>query len=118
MTKIQIRNGKRPIKVVLYDPNTPSKQPPFQNYECIEKMSQKDILIQSPMNIVTHIFRSVCPVTGQPDYATLLISGINTTLTYKKLLNYILSFREKPGFHETCIEKIFTELPFTGNVPK
>ncbi|MDQ6621633.1 MAG: NADPH-dependent 7-cyano-7-deazaguanine reductase QueF [Pseudomonadota bacterium] len=58
----------------------------------------------------TRLFRSLCPVTGQPDYGTVMISQCGVTLDRCALLRYLVSFRNEPGFHEHCVETIFIDL--------
>ena len=49
-------------------------------------------------------FTSVCPVTGQPDFAHLVIDYIpeQSIVESKSLKLYLASFRNHPGFHEQC----------------
>lgn len=49
-------------------------------------------------------FTSVCPVTGQPDFAHLVIDYVPDRLLVesKSLKLYLWSFRDHPGFHEGC----------------
>ena len=56
------------------------------------------------------IFRSLCPVTGQPDWATIRVSYSGKLINYQKLFSYLLSFRNSQAFHEECVEKIFSDL--------
>ena len=58
----------------------------------------------------THLFRSYCPVTHQPDWATLVIAYQGYPIDPKKLLGYLIHFRNHRAFHEHCIEQIFIEL--------
>ena len=58
----------------------------------------------------SHLFRSVCPVTGQPDYASVRIAYRGARLDRAGLLAYLVSFRMHPGFHEHCVERIFVDL--------
>ena len=60
--------------------------------------------------LVTRLFRSVCPVTGQPDYASVQIRYRGTKIDRSGLLRYLVSFRRHPGFHEHCVERIFADL--------
>ena len=52
-------------------------------------------------------FRSICPVTSQPDWATIYIYSKTNSLDRKFLNKYLLSFREQGDFHESCIIQIF-----------
>ena len=56
------------------------------------------------------VFRSLCPVTGQPDWATIRVTYSGKRINYQKLFSYLLSFRNSQAFHEECVEKIFSDL--------
>jgi 7-cyano-7-deazaguanine reductase len=60
--------------------------------------------------LVTHLFKSNCPVTGQPDWASLQIHYHGPRLDRAGLLRYLVSFREHADFHEHCVERIFQDL--------
>lgn len=57
-------------------------------------------------------FSCHCPLTGQPDYATLEISYVprNRALESKSLKNYLWSFRDTRGFHEDIVNVILDDL--------
>ena len=55
-------------------------------------------------------FRSLCPVTAQPDWATIIIDYEGPTLDRSCLYSYLMSFRNHQGFHEACCERIAGEL--------
>jgi 7-cyano-7-deazaguanine reductase len=56
------------------------------------------------------LFRSLCPVTSQPDWATIYISYNGNSIQHDGLLRYLLSYRNHQAFHEECVERIFTDL--------
>jgi 7-cyano-7-deazaguanine reductase len=56
------------------------------------------------------LFRSVCPVTGQPDYASVRLAYRGARIDRAGLLAYLVSFRRHPGFHEHCVERIFIDV--------
>lgn len=58
----------------------------------------------------TDLFRSVCPVTGQPDYASISIAYAGPRIDRAGLLRYVVSYRQHAGFHEHCAERLFTDL--------
>lgn len=60
--------------------------------------------------LVSRLFRSNCPVTGQPDWATVQVAYQGPRLDREALLRYLISFRRHSGFHEQCVERIFTDL--------
>lgn len=73
-----------------------------------------DFLTHGPIQVeeclYSNLLRSNCPVTGQPDWATLIISYAGKEISRSGLLRYIISFREHTGFHENCVEQIFLDL--------
>ncbi len=60
--------------------------------------------------LFTRLFRSVCPVTGQPDYASVQLAYRGSRIRHDGLLRYLVSFRRHPGFHEHCVERIFADV--------
>lgn len=58
----------------------------------------------------SHLLRSLCPVTGQPDWATLYLSYRGRALEAESLLRYIIAFRQHQEFHEQCVERMFVDL--------
>ena len=56
------------------------------------------------------LLKSNCPVTGQPDWATVDIACRGPRIDRASLLRYLVSFREHAGFHEQCVEQIFVDL--------
>lgn len=60
--------------------------------------------------LFSNLLRTKCPVTGQPDWATLIIRYAGRKIVPESLLGYIVSLREESGFHETCVEMIFNRI--------
>ncbi len=60
--------------------------------------------------LYSRLFRSLCPVTGQPDYASIGIAYRGRRIDHAGVLRYLVSFRQHPGFHEDCVERIFVDL--------
>ena len=58
----------------------------------------------------THLFRTLCPVTGQPDWGSIAISWRGRLLDRRRLLTYLVSFREEASFHENVTERIFVDV--------
>ena len=58
----------------------------------------------------SQLLKSNCPVTGQPDWATVDIAYRGPRIDRAGLLRYLVSFREHAGFHEQCVERIFVDL--------
>lgn len=60
--------------------------------------------------LVSRIFRSLCPVTAQPDWATVTIAYRGPKIEKGGLLGYLASYRNHQGFHEECCERIFIDV--------
>lgn len=60
--------------------------------------------------LVSNLFESNCPVTGQPDWASVQISYTGAQIDQAGLLRYLVSFRGHGDFHEHCVERIFMDL--------
>jgi len=60
--------------------------------------------------LCSELLKSNCPVTGQPDWASIHIDYHGPRIDHAGLLRYLVSFREHTGFHEHCVERIFTDL--------
>jgi len=61
-------------------------------------------------------FRSICPVTSQPDWGNIYIYSSTNTLNKKEIYNFLFSLRNHGGFHEHCVEKIFLYIKETFSV--
>lgn len=55
-------------------------------------------------------FRSLCPVTDQPDIAKIYIKGSLSDIDKSNIQNYLGTYFDVNTFHEACIEQIFTNL--------
>lgn len=60
--------------------------------------------------LVSHLLKSNCPVTGQPDWASLQIRYAGPRIARDGLLRYLVSYRNHSDFHEQCVERIFMDL--------
>ncbi len=58
----------------------------------------------------SHLLRTNCPVTGQPDWASVLIAYRGPRIDDHALLKYLVSFRNHNDYHEQCVERIFMDL--------
>ena len=61
-------------------------------------------------SLCSSLFRSTCPVTGQPDYADVFIRYRGPRIDRAGLLRYLVSFRRHAAFHEACVERIFVDI--------
>jgi 7-cyano-7-deazaguanine reductase len=112
------------VQVSLYLPDslTPLTLSPWQDH-CIDHLDieitqytcdagllgcDPDTVIKE--TLVSHLFRSLCPVTGQPDWASVRIHYCGPRLCHDSLLRYLCAYRQHGGFHEQCIERIFCDI--------
>lgn len=58
----------------------------------------------------SHLLRSLCPVTEQPDIGSVLINYTGPQIDRAGLLRYIVSYREHKDFHEACVERMFIDI--------
>jgi 7-cyano-7-deazaguanine reductase len=60
--------------------------------------------------LLSQLLKSNCPVTGQPDWASVRIDYRGPRIDPAALLRYLVSFRDHCEFHEQCVERIFVDL--------
>ncbi|HCO59355.1 MAG TPA: NADPH-dependent 7-cyano-7-deazaguanine reductase QueF [Porticoccaceae bacterium] len=60
--------------------------------------------------LYSHLFKSRCPVTNQPDWASISISYRGKPIDHASLLGYLVSYRHHQAFHEQCLEQIFIDI--------
>ncbi|WP_112123005.1 NADPH-dependent 7-cyano-7-deazaguanine reductase QueF [Haemophilus influenzae] len=60
--------------------------------------------------LVSHLLKSNCLITNQPDWGSLHIHYVGKKINQEKLLRYVVSFRQHNEFHEQCVERIFCDL--------
>ncbi len=60
--------------------------------------------------LTSHLLKSNCLVTGQPDWGSVQISYTGPQIDQAGLLQYIVSFRNHNEFHEQCVERIYMDV--------
>jgi 7-cyano-7-deazaguanine reductase len=60
--------------------------------------------------LVSHLLKSNCLVTGQPDLGSVQIRYVGPQIDQERLLQYLIGFREHNEFHEQCVERIFMDI--------
>ena len=56
------------------------------------------------------LLKSNCPVTGQPDWASVVVRYRGPRIDRAGLLRYLVSFRDHAEFHEQCVERLFADV--------
>ncbi len=84
--------------------------------ECTRYQPAPELLsantLEAPVTetLVSHLLKSNCLVTGQPDWGSVQISYSGHQIDQAGLLQYIVSFRNHNEFHEQCVERIFMDI--------
>lgn len=60
--------------------------------------------------LTSALLKSNCPVTGQPDWASVTLRYRGAPIDREGLLRYLVSFRDHAEFHEQCVERIFNDV--------
>ena len=68
--------------------------------------------VAGTVHIEANEFTSLCPITGQPDFATIVIDYIprERLVESKSLKLYLGRFRQFGEFHESCVNRIANDL--------
>lgn len=69
---------------------------------------EPQLLVEESLH--SHLLKSNCPVTGQPDWGSVVVQYRGAALDHASLLAYLVSFRQHADFHEQCVERIFLDL--------
>ena len=88
---------EQPISITDYQPNA----------ELLNNCTAPNVKTE---HVFSRLLKSNCPVTGQPDWATLHIGYQGHAIDHAALLKYIVSYRDHQGFHEQCVERIFCDI--------
>jgi 7-cyano-7-deazaguanine reductase len=71
-------------------------------------LSADDTVVREALH--SHLLRSLCPVTNQPDIGSVLVYYHGPQIDRADLLRYIVSYREHNEFHEACVERMFVDI--------
>lgn len=72
------------------------------------KASHQEAIVEE--TLVSHLLKSNCLVTGQPDWASVQIRYVGPQIDQECLLQYLIGFRNHNEFHEQCVERIFMDI--------
>jgi 7-cyano-7-deazaguanine reductase len=114
-----------PVTLQLLGPDDPSLSGVSLEGDCLDSLSFASGELSEPTaallevsdgndvaeeKLYSHLLRSLCPVTGQPDWATVWLHYRGRALQRESLLRYIISYRQHQEFHEQCIERMFRDI--------
>ena len=82
------------------------------DYEVNPNLLRLDAGTDKPVEetLHSHLFKTNCPVTEQPDWASVLVRYSGRAIDHAALLLYLISYRNYAAFHEHCVERIFMDL--------
>ena len=112
------------VKVVLHSlqdfnatpqQNRPGKSLDVQDVAIIVSQPDPSLLklddqIVFDEELYSDLFKSNCPVTGQPDWASFAIQYTGSKINESSLLIYLCSYRGHQGYHEECAERIYRDI--------
>lgn len=111
------------VEVKLFPPSW-DKHPPRQDFTgiCVDGLEVETDVYQVNANLLkveeevvdeaiySHLLKSNCLVTHQPDWAAVWVHYVGKKIDHTSFLKYIISFREHYEFHEQCIERIYMDI--------
>lgn len=92
---------------LLADKSEQNQSPVSKTAARSEQELELDIIEES---LVSHLLKSNCLITNQPDWASIYIDYKGEKISHSALLKYLISFRQHNEFHEQCVERIFCDL--------
>ena len=111
---------------VIYPPFAPIINTlPLADWNCLDTISYQGIEIpavpdQTVLKVIddaqvseklyTMLFRANCLVTNQPDWATVMIEYEGSAWDKSALMAYLISYRNHQGFHEQCVDRIYSDI--------
>ncbi len=110
-----------PVRVEI-NPSCLSSFAQYQGFQCLDDANVEITTYErdpklltlnanlSEEKLVSHLFKSHCLVTGQPDWGSIFITYRGPEIDRANLLKYLLSYHNHSGFSENCIEQIFADL--------
>jgi len=85
----------------------------IDNYDYDPNLLQLSSISSTPVvteTIHSHLLKSNCLITNQPDWGSVLIRYTGAAIEHESLLRYIVSFRHHNEFHEQCVERLYMDI--------
>jgi 7-cyano-7-deazaguanine reductase len=79
-------------------------------YRVNPRLLQMNTAVTVSETLHTHLFKSNCLMTGQPDWGSVLVRYHGSQIVSASLLKYLISYREHAEFHEHCVERVFMDI--------
>lgn len=98
--------SRRQLRGLCVDTAKPSSWPDAPSGDALEKTDRAGLT-----TYFSHGFRSRCPVTAQPDWASVWVQwDADAGVSARSLRAYLAAFHEQREFHEACCERIASDL--------
>ena len=110
------------VDVIIHRDSTAHPIVEFQG-QCIDEFDMESVSHEVDASVLrrdddqvvsetlySHLLRSNCPVTNQPDMGSIMIELVGPKIHEASLLQYIVSYRQHNDFHEACVERIFLDI--------
>lgn len=114
MAKKSKNSGRadKDLKTVSLLGNSQTDYPSTYSPKVLEKFPNKNPSSEAWTSFICTEFTSLCPKTGQPDFAKIFVNYIadKEMVESKSLKIYLFSFRNHGDFHEDCVQKICDDL--------
>lgn len=82
----------------------------IDDFELNPAQLKADAHLPTEETLYSHLLKSNCLVTGQPDWGSIQIDYKGPKIDRKSLLSYLVSYRNHNEFHEQCVERIFMDI--------
>lgn len=82
----------------------------IETYSVYPKFLKADDAHVVSETLTSHLLKSNCLVTGQPDWGSVRITYTGPKICKEGLLRYVVSFRNHNEFHEQCVERMFMDI--------
>ena len=82
----------------------------IDEYQRNPQLLQCDTGLSRKEKLISHLLKTNCPVTAQPDWGSVCIDYSGNAISHESLLRYLVSYRNENDFHEQCVENIFMDI--------
>jgi len=82
----------------------------IEEYSCNPDLLELENDVIGRESLYTNLMQSLCPITGQPDSASVYIQYHGAHISHEGLLRYLISYRQHAEFSEQIVERIFVDI--------
>lgn len=120
-----------PVEVIMNPASLANMVPNSANFYCLDELDvaidtyernpgllEVDPKIIANERLFTHLYKSHCLCTGQPDWGSIFIDYEGPAINRASMLKYLISYYDHVGFAENCIEQIYVDIMKHANPKK